>query len=113
MCYFLEHRVHEAGNFHAISRKSQLTVNLVHLSDQEKNEEAIQRAMEQVKNFDAEIIVLYMETKNIQLTLQQVMIKFILFSFGMFFFLYFDVNYIQYNLMFLTKPILIEVTSCQ
>ena len=80
MCYFLERRVHEAGNFHAISRKSQLTVNLVQLSEQEKNEEptaAIQRAMEQIKNFDAEIIVLYMENKNIQLILQQVMIKFI------------------------------------
>ena len=74
----LERHVHEAGFFVAITQKLQLTVNLVQLYEQGQDEgltAAIQSAVEQVKDFDAEIVVLYMENKNIQLMLQQV-IKF-------------------------------------
>ena len=70
--------MHEAGFFVAITQKLQLTVNLVQLYEQGQDEgqtAAIQSAVEQVKDFDAEIVVLYMENKNIQLMLQQV-IKF-------------------------------------
>ncbi|XP_022787722.1 glutamate receptor 4-like isoform X2 [Stylophora pistillata] len=69
-----ERHVYKAGFFVAITQKLQLTVNLVQLSEQGQDEEQtapIQTAMEQVKDFDAEIVVLYLENKNIQLMLQQ------------------------------------------
>ena len=77
---FSERRLHEAGNFHAISRTSKLTVNLVQLSEQEKNEDPsalILRAMEQIEDFETEVILLYVEKENIELMLQQVVIIFI------------------------------------
>ncbi|XP_078384334.1 glutamate receptor 2-like [Oculina patagonica] len=69
-----EHRLHEAGDFHAISRSSELIVNLVQLSEQANYEDSsapILRAMDQIKDFETEVILLYMEKENIELMLQQ------------------------------------------
>ncbi|PFX17107.1 Glutamate receptor ionotropic, kainate 3, partial [Stylophora pistillata] len=69
-----ELRVHEAGNFLTVSRKFPLIINLVQLSEGEKNEEATEpsyRVIEQVQKFDPEVIVLYLEDKNIEQILQQ------------------------------------------
>ena len=51
-----------------------MTVNLVQLSEQ-SNEiptSSILRAMEEIDNLDAEVILLYTSTKTIQLMLQKV-----------------------------------------
>ncbi|PFX30305.1 Glutamate receptor 4 [Stylophora pistillata] len=69
-----ESRVHEAGYLHAVSQKSQLKFDLVQFSEHGKIEERTEpadRAMEQVQKFDAQVIVLYMENKNIKLMLQK------------------------------------------
>lgn len=78
VCYCLERRVHEAGHFRSKSRKLPLIVNLVQLSGRDKNEgptEPAHRVIEQVQKFDAQVIVLYSENKNIELLLQQVRIR--------------------------------------
>lgn len=78
VCYCLERRVHEAGHFLTKSRKLPLIVNLVQLSGRDKNEkptEPAHRVIEQVRKFDAQVIVLYLENKNIELLLQQVRIR--------------------------------------
>ncbi|KAJ7337784.1 hypothetical protein OS493_007941 [Desmophyllum pertusum] len=71
---FDESRVHEAGHFHAISRSSELIMHLVQLSKQGENEDAtapIVKAFEQIQQFEAEIILLYIEKENVELMLQQ------------------------------------------
>ncbi|KAJ7337783.1 hypothetical protein OS493_007940 [Desmophyllum pertusum] len=71
---FDESRVHEAGHFHAISRSSELIMHFVQLSKQGENEDAtapIVKAFEQMQQFEAEIILLYIEKKNVELMLQQ------------------------------------------
>ena len=70
--------MHEAGHFLTKSRKLPLIVNLVQLSGRDKNEgptEPAHRVIEQVQKFDAQVIVLYLENKNIELLLQQVRIR--------------------------------------
>ena len=54
-----------------------MTVNFVQLSEQDKNEDSsvpILRALEQIKNYEVDIIVLYIEKQKIELMLQQVVI---------------------------------------
>jgi len=73
--FILETRLHEAGYFYAISQNSKLTVDFVQLADQEKTEDhaaPISRAMEQIGNLDPEVILIYTDTKNIELMLGKV-----------------------------------------
>lgn len=72
-----ERRLLEAGYFHAISRSSKLTMNLVQLSDQEIAEDrtgSLLRQMEEINNLQPEVILLYTNRENIELMLQQVII---------------------------------------
>ena len=71
--------MHEAGNFYALARKTELTVNLVQLSKEERNEgplAPISRAMDEIKDFEAEVFLPYMEKENIERMLQHVIIIF-------------------------------------
>ncbi|XP_020619406.1 uncharacterized protein LOC110057163 [Orbicella faveolata] len=71
-------RWHEAGNFFAISRSSGMTVNFVQLSEQDEDEDSsvpVLRALEQIKDFEVDIILLYIEKQKIELMLQQVPLK--------------------------------------
>lgn len=52
-----------------------MTVNFVQLSEQSNNESptsSILRAMEEIENVEAEVILLYTSTENIELMLQKV-----------------------------------------
>jgi len=52
-----------------------MTVNLVQLSEQSNNESptsSILKAMEEIENVEAEVILLYTGTENIELMLQKV-----------------------------------------
>lgn len=67
--------MYEAGYFYAITQRSNVTVNLVQLSKQSNNESptsSILRAMEEIENVEAEVILLYTGTENIELMLQKV-----------------------------------------
>ncbi|XP_078382294.1 glutamate receptor ionotropic, kainate 2-like [Oculina patagonica] len=70
-----ESRWPEAGYFHSISQRSELNVNFIQLSklgESDKDSTAqILRAMEQIENFEAEVILLYANIENIELMLQQ------------------------------------------
>ena len=73
--FILEIRVHEAGYFYAISQNSKLTVDFVQLADQEKTEDhaaPISRVMEQIANLDPDVILIYTDTKNVELMLEKV-----------------------------------------
>ena len=70
-----ENRVHEAGYFHAISRGSKLTVNLVQLSELGQiadGMEPVLQAMNEINSFQPDVILLYTKNKNIGLFVQQV-----------------------------------------
>ena len=57
-----------------------MTVNFVQLSEQDEDEDTsvpILRALEQIKNFQVDIILLYVEKLKIELMLQQVAITII------------------------------------
>ena len=59
-----------------------MTVNFVQLSEQDEDEDfsvPILRALEQIKNFEVDIILLCIEKQKIELMLQQVVIIFISF----------------------------------
>ena len=75
----LENRVHEAGYFHAISRNSKLAVSFVHLYEKGRSEgqtAPISRAMKQIENFKADVVLLYTCLEKIELILQQVNVVF-------------------------------------
>lgn len=77
VCYCLERRVHEAGHFLTVSQKLPLIINLVQFSGRDKNKELTEpahRVIEEIQKFDAEVIILYLGKKNIELLLQQVII---------------------------------------
>ena len=79
LLFRLENRVYEAGYFHAISRNSKLTVNLVHLYEKGRGECQTgqkSRAIEQIENFKADVVLLYTCFENIELILQQVNVVF-------------------------------------
>ena len=57
-----------------------MTVNFVQLSEEDEDEDfsvPILSALEQIKNFQVDIILLYIETQKIELMLQQVVVIFI------------------------------------
>ncbi|XP_078384338.1 glutamate receptor ionotropic, kainate 2-like isoform X1 [Oculina patagonica] len=70
-----EGRWPEAGYFRSISQRSELNVNFIQLPklrESYKDQTApILRAMEQIENFEAEVILLYTNKENIELMLQQ------------------------------------------
>ncbi|XP_015751901.1 PREDICTED: glutamate receptor ionotropic, kainate 3-like isoform X2 [Acropora digitifera] len=69
-----ENRVHEAGYFHALSRRSKLTVNLVQLSELGQSADGMKpvlQAMNEIKRFQPDVILLYTKDKNIGLFVQQ------------------------------------------
>ncbi|XP_078376095.1 glutamate receptor 4-like isoform X2 [Oculina patagonica] len=70
-----EDRWPEAGYFRYVSQRSNLNVNFIQLSKlDELNEDLtapILRSMEQIENFEAEVILLYANKKTIELMLQQ------------------------------------------
>ncbi|XP_078383344.1 glutamate receptor ionotropic, kainate 2-like [Oculina patagonica] len=70
-----EGRWPEAGYFHFISQRSKLNVNFIQLSKQGESGKdpaaPILRAMGQIENFEAEVILFYANKENIELLLQQ------------------------------------------
>ncbi|XP_067050317.1 glutamate receptor ionotropic, kainate 3-like [Acropora muricata] len=69
-----ENHVHEAGYFHAISRGSKLTVNLVQLSEPGQSADGMEpviQAMNEIKSFQPDVILLYTKNKYIGLFVQQ------------------------------------------
>lgn len=75
LCILPDTRLYEAGYFYAISQRSNLRVNLVQLSEQDNNEDStasILRAMEEIENLEAEVILLYSRKEIIELMLQKV-----------------------------------------
>ena len=94
VCYCLERRVHEAGNFLTVSQKLPLIINLVQFSGRDKNKELTEpahRVIEKIQKFDAEVIILYLGKKNIELLLQQVIIS----SLFLLSLCFIDVNFIE------------------
>ena len=70
-----ENHVHEAGYFHAISRGSKLTVNLVQLSEPGQSADGMEpviQAMNEIKSFQPDVILLYTKNKYIGPFVQQV-----------------------------------------
>lgn len=97
VCYCLERRVHEAGHFLTVSQKLPLIINLVQFSGCDKNKELTEpahRVIEKIQKFDAEVIILYLGKKNIELLLQQVIIR-SLFLFSLLCFI--DVNFMEFK----------------
>ncbi|XP_078377925.1 glutamate receptor ionotropic, kainate 3-like [Oculina patagonica] len=70
-----EDRWHEAGYFRYVSQRSKLNVNFIQLSKLDEINEAptapILRAIEQIENFEAEVILLYANKKTIELMLKK------------------------------------------
>ena len=89
--------LYQAAYFHAITQRSNLTVNLVQLSEENNNEDLLEPAlkvMEEIDNLEAEVILLYIKRDNIQLMLQQVLLIIILYFIALG--LYKDVSKICY-----------------
>ena len=75
LSFCLETRLHEAGYFYAISQNSELTVDFVQLTEQEKTEDhaaPILRAMEKIAHLDPEVVLIDTDTKNIKILLGKV-----------------------------------------
>ena len=73
--FVLEERLHEATYFRAISQRSKLAVDLVQLCRPNENEDLtapVLRAMEEIRKFKAEVILLYTDKESVELMLQQV-----------------------------------------
>lgn len=72
----LDGRWLEAEYFRSTSQESKLDVNLIQLFKLDESAERptapILRAMEQIENFQADVILLYASTENIKRMLQQV-----------------------------------------
>lgn len=67
----------EAAYFRAISQKSKLAVHLVQLTKPNENDDItapVLRAMEEIKKFEAEAILLFIDKENVELMLQQVIL---------------------------------------
>ena len=66
--------MYEAGYFYTIAQRLSMTVNLVQLSekDGESPTSSVLRALEEIENLEAEVLLLYTGTETIQLMLQKV-----------------------------------------
>ena len=67
----------DAGYFYTTFKHSQLVMDLVRLSKHKKIEDRRQatlKAMEEIKNFKPEVILLYTEKETTELMLQQVLL---------------------------------------
>ena len=70
--------LHEAGYFRALSRRSNLAVDLVQVSKPGKNEDSkapLLRTMQEIRMSKAEIILLYVNNESMELMLNQVIMK--------------------------------------
>ena len=76
LCVFVsEESLHKAAYFRAISQTSKLAVDLVQLTKPHENEDPntpVLRTMEEIKKFEAEAILLFIDKENVELMLQQV-----------------------------------------
>ena len=73
----LEESFHEAAYFRAISQNSELAVDLVQLIKPNENEDPkapVLRAMEELKNFAAEAIILFIDKEIVERIVQQVIL---------------------------------------
>ncbi len=73
--FVLEGSLHEAAYFRAISRSSKLAVDLVHFPELSENEDStapVLRALEEIRKYKADIILLYINKGSVELMLQQV-----------------------------------------
>ncbi|XP_078383275.1 glutamate receptor ionotropic, kainate 2-like isoform X2 [Oculina patagonica] len=71
---FDEGSLHEAAYFRAISRSSKLAVDLVHFPELSENEDStapVLRALEEIRKYKADIILLYINKGSVELMLQQ------------------------------------------
>ena len=59
----------EAGYFYALSKNTKLTVNFVQIPEKAQ----ISQAMDQINNFEPDMVLLYSYQENIELLMQQVM----------------------------------------
>ena len=67
--------MHEAAYFHSISQRSRITVDLVQLSASNEGEDStasVLRAMEEIRKFKAEVVLLYTIQESADVLLQQV-----------------------------------------
>lgn len=67
--------MHEAAYFHSISQRSRLAVDLVQLSEPREGEDStasVLRAIEEIRKFKAEVILLYTIQESAEVLLQQV-----------------------------------------
>ena len=67
--------MHEAAYFHAISQNSELAVDLVQLikpNEKEDPKAPVLRAMEEIKKFTAEAILLFINKEIVELMVQEV-----------------------------------------
>lgn len=60
--------MHEAGYFHAISQNSKFTVNFVQIFDKALTS----KTMEQITELEPEMILLYTNSENMELLMQEV-----------------------------------------
>ena len=75
--FVLEESFHEAAYFRAISQNSELAVDLVQLIKPNENEDPnapVLRAMEELKNFAAEAIILFIDKEIVERIVQQVIL---------------------------------------
>ena len=73
--FLSETRLYEAGYFYAITRKSNLIVNLVQLSERGRHGDSsalVFRAMEEIDNLEVDVILLYTNTPKIEGMLRKV-----------------------------------------
>ena len=76
--FVLEESFHEAAYFRAISQNTELAVDLVQLIKPNENEDpkaSILRAMEEIKKFAAEAILLFVDREIVELMVQQVILS--------------------------------------
>ena len=69
--------MHEAAYFHAISQSSDLAVDLVQLikpNEKEDPKVPVLRAMEEIKKFAAEAILLFIDKEIVELMVQEVIL---------------------------------------
>lgn len=74
--FLLESNWHEVVYFKVITQTSKHTLNLVPLSELDTNDDPVllaKKTMEEIDEIEAEVILLYTKTENIELMLQQVM----------------------------------------
>ncbi|CAH3162257.1 unnamed protein product [Pocillopora meandrina] len=68
---FDEDYSYKAAFFTTITKRLNLAIKLVHFSSEANNENAVFNAMDEIYNLEAEVILLYIKKKNIEIILNQ------------------------------------------